>query len=92
MARLLNPTEGGSDSRNLAPIGKLQLLQQIYEMSSGSNGNTNPVMKTNPEYVGIVPQLPNRIDDDEKRVKKKREKKRKNNQDNRRWTANGGFC
>ena len=60
----LNPAEGGSNSRNLATTRKLQLLQQICGTSSGSNGNTDPVLKTSPEYVGIVPQLPNRIDND----------------------------
>ena len=57
LAKSLNPTEGGSDSRNLATTGKLQILQQICGNSSGSNGSTDPVKNTSPEYVGIVPQL-----------------------------------
>ena len=31
LANLLNPLEGGSDSRNLALVGKLQLLQKFVE-------------------------------------------------------------
>ena len=65
LVKSLNPTEGGSHSRNLATTGKLQLLQQICGSSSGSNGNRDPVKKTSPEYVGIVPQLSDRIDDEE---------------------------
>ena len=60
LVKSLNPTEGGSDSRNLKTTGKLQLLQQICGTSSGSNGNINPVKKTSPDYVGIVPQWPDR--------------------------------
>ena len=66
LAKSLNSTEGGSDSRNLATNGKLELLQQICGTSSGSNGSKNPVMKTSPEYVGIVPQLPDRVTDNDK--------------------------
>ena len=39
LAKLLNSTEGGSNSRNLATTGKSQSLQQICEISSGSNGS-----------------------------------------------------
>ena len=56
LGKSLNPIEGGRDSRNLATTGKLQSLQQICGNSSGSNGDINPVKKTNPDYVGIVPQ------------------------------------
>ena len=75
LAKSLNPTEGGSDSRNLATAGKLQLLQQICGSSSGSNGSTDPVKKTSPEYVGIVPQLLDRLDDNEEKGQEKVEKK-----------------
>ena len=74
LANSLNPTEGGSDLRNLATTGKLQILQQICEKSSGSNGNTEPVMKTSPNYVGIVPQLPDRVDNDDKKGQQYEEK------------------
>ena len=66
LANSLNPTEGGSDSRNLAFTRKLQLLQQICGMSGDCNGNSDPVIKTSPKYVGIVPQLLDRIDGDKK--------------------------
>ena len=74
LAKSLNPTEGGSDSRNLATTGKLQLLQQICGSSSGSNGSTDPVKKTSPEYVGIVPQLSDRLDDEKEKGQEKVEK------------------
>ena len=77
LAKSLNPTEGGSDSRNLATTGKLQLLQQICGNSSGSNGSTDPVKKTSPEYVGIVPQLSDRLDDDYEKGEEKVEKENK---------------
>ena len=77
LANSLNPTEGGSDSRNLATTGKLQILQQICGNSSGSNGTTDPVKKTSPEYVGIISQLLDRLDDEKRRVKKKWKKKNK---------------
>ena len=77
LAKSLNPTEGGSDSRNLATTGKLQILQQICGNSSGSNGSTDTVKKTSPEYVGIVPQLLDRIGDEKERVKEKGKKKTK---------------
>ena len=77
LAKSLNPTEGGSDSRNLATTGKLQILQQICGNSSGSNGSTYSVKKTSPEFVGIVPQLLDRIDDDEDKGQEKREKEKK---------------
>ena len=77
LAKSLKPTEGGSDSRNLATTGQLQLLQQISESSSGSNGSTDPVKKTSPEYVGIVPQFSNRLDDDEEKGQEKEEKENK---------------
>ena len=59
---------------NLATTGKLQLLQQICRASSGSNGSTDPVTKTSAEDVGIIPQLPDRIDDDKDKGRKKRKK------------------
>ena len=37
LTNLLNPTEGGNDSRNLTLTEKLQLLQQICGMSSDSD-------------------------------------------------------
>ena len=73
----LSPTEGGSNPRNLALIGKLQLLQQICGMSSDSNGNSHPVIKTSLEYVGIVPPLPDRIDGDKKGQEKEEKEKKK---------------
>ena len=77
MAKSLNPTEGGSDSRNLATTRKLQILQQICGNSSGSNGSTDPVKKTSPEYVGIIPQLPDRIEDEKEKCQEKEEKENK---------------
>ena len=73
----LNATEGGSDSRNLALTGKLQLLQQICGMPSDCNGNLDPVMNTSLEYVGIVPQLPDRVDDYDKKGQENKEKGKK---------------
>ena len=77
LAKSLNPIEGGSESRNLATTGKLQILQQICGNSSGSNGSTDPVKKTSPEYVGIIPQLSDRIDGDEDEGQGKRAKENK---------------
>ena len=77
LAKSLNPVEGGSESRNLATTGKLQILQQIFGNSSGSNVSTDPVKKTSPEYVGIIPQLSDRIDGDEDEGKEKMEKENK---------------
>ena len=77
LAKSLNPTEGGSESRNLATIGKLQILQQICGNSNGSNGSTNPVKKTSPEYVGIIPQLSDRIGGGEDEGQEKRAKENK---------------
>ena len=77
LAKSLNPTEGGSDSRNLATTGKLQILQQICGSSSGSNRSTDPVKKTSPEYVGIVPQQTDRLDDDDEKGQAKEEKEKK---------------
>ena len=56
LARSLNPNEDGSDLRNLAIIGKLQSLQQIFDRSNDRNVNSNPMTKISPQYVGIVPQ------------------------------------
>ena len=64
LARSLNPNEDGSDSRNLAIIGKLQSLQQIFDKSNDRAGISNPLIKSSPEFVGIIPQQPNRSDDD----------------------------
>ena len=75
LAKSLNPIESDSDSRNLATTGKLQSLSQICGNSSGSNGDINPVKKTNPDYVGIVPQLPDRIDDEKEKGQEKVENK-----------------
>ena len=78
MARSLNPTEGGSDSRNLATAGKLQLLEQICGTYSGSNGNTDPVIETSRKYVGIVPQLPDSINSQGKEKRRKSDDEDKN--------------
>ena len=77
LAKSLNPIEGGSDSRSLATTGKLQILQQICGNSSGSNGSTDPVNKTSPEYVGIVPQSSDRIEDEKEKGQEKEEKENK---------------
>ena len=77
LAKSLNPTEGGSDSRNLATTGKLQILQQICGNPSGSNENINPVKKTRPQYVGIIPQLSDRLDDEKEKGQEKVEKENK---------------
>ena len=77
LVKLLNPTEGGSNSKNLATTGKLQLLQQICGASGGSNESTNQVTKTSPEYVGIIPQLSDRIDDEKEKGQEKEEKEKK---------------
>ena len=56
LARSLNPNEDGSDSRNLAIIGKLQSLQQIFDKSNDRAGISNPLIKSSPGFVGIIPQ------------------------------------
>ena len=102
LAKSLNPTEGGSDSRNLATTGKLQLLQQICGSSSGSNRSIDPVKKTSLEDVGIIPQLLDRLDNEKEKAQEKVENENKKVirtvEDgllmvvSARWTANGGFC
>ena len=64
LARSLNPNEDDSDSRNLAIIGKLQSLQQIFDKSNDRTETSNLLIKSSPEFVGIIPQQPNRLDDD----------------------------
>ena len=84
LARSLNPNEDGSDSRNLAIIGKLQSLQQIFDKSNGGAGNINLMTEISPEFVGIIPQQPNRLDEDVEKLqsdkktgKEKMEKEKK---------------
>ena len=66
LARSLNPNEDGSKSRNLAIIGKLHSLQQIFDKSNGGAGNINPMTKISPEFVGIIPQQLDKVDKVEK--------------------------
>ena len=83
LARSLNPNEDGSDLRNLAIIGKLQSLQQIFDKSNDGNGNSNPMTKISPQYVGIVPQHPDRLgnfekmENDKKKGQEKEDKEKK---------------
>ena len=76
LAKSLNSTEGDGDLRNLATTGKLQILQQICGNSNGSNGSTDPVKKASLEYVGIVPQLSDRLDDEKEKGQEKRGKRK----------------
>ena len=74
LAKSLNPTEGVSNSRNLATTRKLQILQQICGNSSGTNGSTDSVKKTSPDYGGIVPQWLDRLDNEDEEGQGKVEK------------------
>ena len=81
LARLLSPFQGGSDPRNLATTGKLQILLNFSD-SSVAKENTDLSVKDNLLYVGLESPTRRGASEDGKEKKKeesdlgeKREKK-----------------